>query len=211
MSLGCIAATTLAIRAQACFIAPLDLSFLFFCLSSNGWVLFIQPSLYRNRFLFIGSKQLILRAKTPAFQILAHCSNRHLNSKKLKHRLSHGFSCPQRKGEFELIRSMVSYGLLQALFLLGCQRSATYLAAALTEYNRFGATFFICLEHFACIGRMDPDNFTSFFLGPSGLTRPNYLIARLLLYLRFKFSCINLFHVNKYSILGFNIVYCFPG
>src|ERR1700758_3039206 len=75
------------------------------CLCSNRWIFFLQPFPHRRRILFVRSSHRLLRGQAPGPQIASHRPHRNLHSKLSRQQLLYRFSCPQRKGQAQLVRA----------------------------------------------------------------------------------------------------------
>ncbi len=102
----------LTITAYPRLIAPMDLRPFLLGSVRYGPILFLQPLLDRGGALFIRLLRGLLGGEAPTLEIGADRSNRHPNPILKLNDLLHRLTCPQGKGEFQLIRGVVGDQLL---------------------------------------------------------------------------------------------------
>jgi len=88
------------------------------CLSGDTGILLVKPLLDTLRLLLIGSFHRLLRGESPPMKILSYCSNRKVHPIMLGNRFLYGFSCPQSKGQFQLVGRFIHEHTLYTPFLL---------------------------------------------------------------------------------------------
>lgn len=107
MSLATITASDLMVGTHSHFVAPVDLGTFCAGLSANHRVLLLQPALHCLRILLVGAAQRFLRCKAPVFQIATGRPDRNSNGISLFDQLAYSLTCPQGKGQLQLIRTSV--------------------------------------------------------------------------------------------------------
>lgn len=198
LSTGSVTSSVVTIVTQAGFIAPMNFSPFRFCSFGNFRIFFIQPGFNRLWVLFIRFLQWLLGCKIPSLQVFTNSPDWHVYRPKLFDELLNCNACPQSKGQFQLIRTVVSHRFLQLFFLLCCQRTASALwATTLFDCKGFLATFLIKGPPCTTNGPANTSNRTDFAMPSALFSKPNNLITNFLLNISAEFSCVYFFHAQE--------------